>query len=147
MLQEKGRIKSVGPRYVWPIVAGGYTLNFDQAITAHSDWKRKLSSYLQKPNGSLKPADIALDNKCDLGKWIAGEGANFSNLTEFASLKAEHARFHKVAAAIVARADRGERVAEAALGATSECGDASFGCRASDHASEIGQFPLKDCLR
>ena len=58
-------------------------MNFDQAISLHSDWKRKLSSYVQKPDGSLKWADIAPDNKCDLGKWIAGEGAKFSSLKEF----------------------------------------------------------------
>lgn len=101
-------------------------MNFDQAISAHSDWKKKLARYLQKPDGSLKPADIAPDNKCDLEKWIASESAKLSTLKEFSSLKAEHARFHKAAAEIVVRADRGEKVTEEiALCASSEFGNAS----------------------
>jgi methyl-accepting chemotaxis protein len=81
---------------------------------------------LQKPDGSIKPADVAADNKCELGKWIAGEGAAFCNCEEFATLKAEHARFHKAAAAVVIRADKGERVTEeVAIGAGSEFGVAS----------------------
>ena len=109
-----------------PLHFGGKTVDFDQAIASHSSWKRKLSSYLQKPDGSLKSADIAVDNKCDLGKWIAGEGAKFSSLKEFGLLKTEHARFHKTAAAIVVRADKGEKVTdEVAFGANSDFGNAS----------------------
>jgi methyl-accepting chemotaxis protein len=101
-------------------------MDFDQAIAAHSSWKRKLSTYLQKPDGSLKPAEVALDNKCDLGKWIAGEGAKFSSLKEFGLLKTEHTRFHKSAAAIVVRADKGEKVTdEVGFGANSDFGNAS----------------------
>ncbi|MGA8541724.1 MAG: CZB domain-containing protein [Terriglobales bacterium] len=101
-------------------------MDFDQAIAVHSEWKRKLSRYLQKPDGSLKSADIALDNKCDLGKWIAIEGVKFSTLKEFNSLKAEHSRFHKAAAKIVVRADHGEKVTEEmALSSNSEFGNAS----------------------
>jgi methyl-accepting chemotaxis protein len=101
-------------------------MDFNQAIAAHADWKIKLSSYLRKPDGTLNPADIAPDNKCDLGKWIAGEGAKFSSLQQFSSLKEQHARFHKAAAEIVRRADTGEKIGdEVALGARSEFGHAS----------------------
>ena len=101
-------------------------MNFDQAIAVHADWKRELSKYLQKPDGSLKSADIAPDNKCDLGKWIASEGVKFSTVKEFGLLKAEHSRFHKAAAEIVARADKGEKVTEeTGLCSNSEFGNAS----------------------
>lgn len=101
-------------------------MDFDEAIKAHSSWKLKLGSYLRKPDQSLKAADVAMDNKCDLGKWIYGEGAKHSALPEFSSLKTEHAKFHKCAAAIITMADAGKSVAEeVALGSGSEFSTAS----------------------
>jgi methyl-accepting chemotaxis protein len=96
-------------------------MDFDQAITAHVGWKTKLSHYLARPDGSLKAADVAGDHNCDLGKWIYGEGAKFSSLPEFSKLKQEHAHFHQSAAAVIAKADRGEQVSdEVALGGKSQ---------------------------
>lgn len=96
-------------------------MNFDQAIAAHSEWKHKLAAYLKKPDHSLKAADIAQDNQCELGKWLAGEGRKHSNLPEYNTVKADHARFHKVAADVVRRADAGKDVSEEVmLGAKSE---------------------------
>lgn len=103
-------------------------MDFDAAITAHSAWKKKLSAYIQKPDHSLQISEIAVDNKCELGRWIAGEGAKFSSLPEYAKLKSEHIRFHKAAADVVRRADSGGNVsAEVALGAKSEYTAASTG--------------------
>jgi hypothetical protein len=96
-------------------------MNFDEAITVHSSWKMKLSRYLTKPDGSLDPDDVGVDNKCDLGKWIGGEGAKYSKLAQFGVLQQQHSRFHKAAAQVVRRADSGENMtAEVALGAKSE---------------------------
>jgi len=101
-------------------------MDFDQAIAAHSAWKGKLSKYLQNPDRSLQPTEIAVDDRCDLGKWIAGEGKKFAKLPEYAAVKSDHTRFHKVAASIVQRANAGEKVAEeVALGAKSEFAVAS----------------------
>ena len=97
-------------------------MNFDDAIAAHSGWKMKLASYVRKPNGSLKTANIEPDNKCPLGQWIHGEGAKYNNThPEFRVLKLEHARFHRAAAEVVRKADSGQNVTEEiALGAKSE---------------------------
>ena len=101
-------------------------MNFDQAIAAHSKWKAKLRSYIASPDGSLSAPEIALDNRCELGKWVAGEGAKYSSLSEFKSLRSQHARFHKAAAEIVRKADSGQNIAEeVALGAKSEFSSAS----------------------
>jgi hypothetical protein len=54
-------------------------MDFDEAIKAHSAWKMKLSTYLKKPDGSLKPSEIQVDNKCQLGQWIYAEGARLSS--------------------------------------------------------------------
>lgn len=101
-------------------------MNFDEAIQAHSAWKMKLSNYLRKPDGSLKPAEVSLDNKCALGQWIYGEGAKFAGIPEYTTLKAEHARFHKAAAAVISKADSGQSTSEdTALGSKSDFAQAS----------------------
>ncbi len=101
-------------------------MDFEQAIAAHSAWKTRLSKYLQNPDRSLQPDDLAADNKCELGKWIYGEGKKFANLSEYATVKSHHARFHKIAADIVRRANAGEKVSqEVVVGAKGEFGSAS----------------------
>ena len=101
-------------------------MDFDHAISAHSNWKGKLRAYLAKPDRSLSPSEIAQDNKCDLGKWIHGEGAVHANLPEFQTLRSEHAHFHKAAAEVVRKADAGhDMTEETALGSKSEFATAS----------------------
>jgi len=96
-------------------------MDFDHAIAAHSSWKSKLDGYLKNPDHSLKPAEVGLDDHCDLGKWIVGEGKQFSKLPEYVSLKSEHSRFHKAAASVIQHADAGQNVSEEiALGGKSE---------------------------
>ena len=101
-------------------------MDFDQAIAAHSSWKRKLVNYLVKHDGSIKPHDVSVDNKCPLGQWIHGEGVQYSNSPEYATLKSEHARFHKATAEVVRKANSGQPVSEeTALGSKSEFTTAS----------------------
>lgn len=101
-------------------------MNFDNAIAAHTEWKTKLQGYLKKPDHSLKSADASVDNKCALGQWIHGEGKKFASLPEFSKLQSEHQRFHKAAAAVIAKADAGkDQTEEVALGSKSEYSAAS----------------------
>jgi len=96
-------------------------MNFDEAIKAHSEWKGKLSHYIEHPDHSLKAAEVSADNKCPLGQWIYGEGGKHASLPEFSKLKSEHQRFHKVAGTIIAKADAGiDESQEVALGAKSD---------------------------
>lgn len=101
-------------------------MNFDDAIKAHSDWKLKLKAYLRNPDKTLRGAEVCLDNRCELGKWIHGTGAKHAALTEFKELKTSHARFHKAAAAIVDKANAGEKVSDdTSLGSKSEFSEVS----------------------
>ena len=101
-------------------------MDFDEAIKAHSAWKMKLSTYLKKPDGTLKSSEIQIDNKCALGQWIYGEGAKYSTHPEYATLKQEHEKFHKAAAQVVSKADLGQSTSEeTALGSKSEFAAAS----------------------
>jgi hypothetical protein len=85
-------------------------MDFDEAVGKHTKWKRKLRQYVAKRDGSLRPADVSLDHKCDLGHWIYGEGSKYSSLPEFTKLKFEHARFHMIAAEFVKKANAGESI-------------------------------------
>ena len=86
----------------------------------------KLSVYLNKPDASLKAPEAEADHKCDLGKWIYREGEKHQALAEFCQLGQMHKKFHPEAAAIIKRADKGDKVSEeVALGAKSPFADAS----------------------
>ena len=100
-------------------------MDFDQAIAAHGMWKKKLSKYIVKCDGSLKPGFVALDNQCVLGKWIHAESLDHL-APEYTALKVAHARFHKAAAEVVQRANSGQAVsAETVVGAGSDFTKAS----------------------
>lgn len=99
---------------------------FDEAIKAHSAWKLKLSNYIRKPDGSLKADEVQSDHKCDLGKWIHGEGMKHKSLADYKTLRDQHATFHKAAADVIRRADSGKSVTEEiAVGSNSDFGKAS----------------------
>jgi hypothetical protein len=74
-------------------------MNFDEAITAHSQWKIRLQAVISGTSReTLDPAVVAVDNKCALGQWIHGEAKQYSGAPEYAKLLEEHAHFHKSAA-------------------------------------------------
>ncbi|OYZ18063.1 MAG: hypothetical protein B7Y39_14270 [Bdellovibrio sp. 28-41-41] len=77
--------------------------DFDAAISAHVDWKMKLSKYLSNPDGSLDHKKVCLDNACVLGKWLYGEGTEYkeTNSKIYESLRVSHADFHKTAGDII----------------------------------------------
>jgi methyl-accepting chemotaxis protein len=100
--------------------------DFVKAVAAHSDWKRKLTDYLRKHDEKLDPAQVGMDNRCPLGEWIRGDGAKYSKLDEYQTLKKEHALFHTAAADIVRKVNAGQPVgADVALGSSSAFGNHS----------------------
>jgi hypothetical protein len=101
-------------------------MNFDEAIAAHAAWKQKLAVYLAKPDKSIDVAKLEKDDQCELGQWIVAGTAHFASEPAFLELRRKHAEFHHVAAAVVRRADAGEKVSEeVALGAKSAYADCS----------------------
>ncbi len=101
-------------------------MDFDKAILAHRHWKERLNQYLAAPDRSLSAAEVGEDTRCELGKWLYGEGTKFSRLPEYEHLRTEHARFHKAAADVIRKADSGKNVSgETALGGHSEFSAAS----------------------
>jgi hypothetical protein len=92
------------------LAPAGVRMDFDEAVSAHSSWKRELRGCLAKGECNLHPADVSVDHKCALGQWIYGEGARYRSLPEFTKLKYEHSRFHMLAAEVVRKANSGTSI-------------------------------------
>ncbi len=101
-------------------------MKFDEAIQAHAAWKIKLTTYIRKPDGVLKSAEVRVDNKCALGQWLHGDGKAHASLDEYRTLISKHARFHRAAGDVIDRANKGlETNGDQALNFDSEYGVAS----------------------
>lgn len=85
-------------------------MNFEDAITAHSQWKIRLQGVLNGSNKEvLDPQVVGLDNKCALGQWIHGEAKQqYGALPEYVALVKQHAAFHQHAAAVLRMALQGQ---------------------------------------
>ena len=104
-------------------------MNIDEAIKAHSDWKMKLQRYLANPDGSINVDNLSQDNKCPLGEWmhLLTNDHSAKSFPELELLINEHKKFHKAAADIVRRKDKGEDIkADISLGGTSDFANASM---------------------
>lgn len=99
-------------------------MNFDEAISAHVNWKTKLRSLIDG-QGEVDTKTLATDNQCALGKWIYGEGAQFANDPNFKLLKEWHQKFHAQAGAIATKAKAGQRKEASSLLDSAEYSGAS----------------------
>ena len=101
-------------------------MNFEKAIQAHARWKNKLAIYIAKPDRSIDAGSTSRDDRCDLGKWLHGNGRKYASLPEFGRLVDDHAHFHRTAGDIIRKADAGQIGGEeVALGARSDYAAAS----------------------
>jgi len=82
----------------------------DSAITAHNLWKARLRTAI---DGGDVPDEkkVDVDNLCDLGKWIYGDGTKQKQLPEYQELKTKHAEFHHAAARVVKLIKAGDKAA------------------------------------
>jgi methyl-accepting chemotaxis protein len=76
-------------------------LDFDGAIVAHGNWKRRLLDFVAGSGEHLDPAIVGRDDQCALGCWIHGDGRVLRGNANYADLKVEHAGFHHCAAEVI----------------------------------------------
>lgn len=100
-------------------------MNFADARQAHASWKLRLRAVLRgTSNEKLSPADVAADNRCQLGKWLQEPAQRRHELDE---LRALHQRFHLAAADVLNKATSGDRAAaEAELATAGSLGQLSI---------------------
>ena len=85
-------------------------MNFDDAIAAHIKWKVRLTQFIDGTSGEQLRSDIVCkDNQCDLGKWIYGDGSQFSGKPHYKDLVSKHANFHRCAADVVKRVESSDK--------------------------------------
>lgn len=101
-------------------------MNLDEAITKHAEWKVKFRTAIGKKE-KMDAAAICVDNRCDLGRWLHGEGrAAHGTKPEFSALVSKHAEFHKAAGEVAKTINAGKYdVAEKMLGQDTEYAMAS----------------------
>lgn len=92
-------------------------MDLSAAIDAHVQWRVKLKAAITRGE-QLDAATISQDGRCDLGKWLSGEGrGQFGSKPEFQKLAASHRLFHAAAAKVAVAANAGKTAeAESLLG-------------------------------
>jgi Chemoreceptor zinc-binding domain len=100
-------------------------LDFDAAIIAHMRWKIRLLQCIEGHGEELSSTVVARHDACEVGKWLAGEGAQYSTHASHGEAKKAHAAFHDCAAAVVRKLEAGDRPAAARLLEGSGFADAS----------------------
>ncbi len=80
-----------------------------KAIGAHGQWKFRLVDAIGKGTSEFDPNNVQVDNKCEFGIWLHQEisPVDKSN-SHYRTVVALHAKFHKLAAAILREAVNGQ---------------------------------------
>ncbi|MCQ4347966.1 CZB domain-containing protein [Pseudomonas stutzeri] len=99
------------------LIKAAETLNIDVAVMAHENWKLRLETYLAgKSQEDLRPEVVCCDERCDLGKWIHGDGEeHLGQYMTFQDLKATHKMFHYTASNVLILSQAGKQEEAQAL--------------------------------
>ncbi len=77
-------------------------MDLDSAIHTHVCWHAILTNAIAE-RGRLSEIMIAMDNQCDLGRWLHGEGnKHYAHLASYHTCLALHAAFHQCAGEVAA---------------------------------------------
>jgi methyl-accepting chemotaxis protein len=72
-------------------------MDFENAISAHVEWKTKLRGAIAAKS-ELDSFTAARDDVCPLGKWLHGDArTKYAHLAEFSGCVQSHAAFHREA--------------------------------------------------
>jgi methyl-accepting chemotaxis protein len=84
-------------------------MNFNAAIEAHRQWRRRLLTYLVgSSNEQLDPEVVGCDDHCALGQWIYGSCRPvMGGDSRCENLRVSHAKFHQCAAHIIRQKNAG----------------------------------------
>lgn len=84
-------------------------VNLDDAIAVHQKWKIRLGMVIEGHSAdALDPAVVEKDDQCELGKWLHGDGRVHREKPEFSPVVSEHAMFHRHAAGVLRKAQKGD---------------------------------------
>jgi hypothetical protein len=83
-------------------------MNYRNSMHAHMMWSADLWDRI---NGGeqIDPDEIGRDDRCEIGRWLHGEGQTYKWLSDFGRLKELHAQFHQRAKQAVLDAESGNK--------------------------------------
>jgi methyl-accepting chemotaxis protein len=110
-LDERVRSLAIAPTKALAVIGG---MDFDAAIAAHRQWRRRLLDQLTgSSKEKLDPEVVGCDDKCALGQWIYGScKPAMGNDPLCENLRLSHRGFHQCAADVIRHQDAG-RVTDA----------------------------------
>jgi len=82
--------------------------NYDLIVLMHRNWLIQLRAFLDGRKENLK-ATSEDHLKCDLGRWIYGDGKRFQSSSNYNELEALHKNFHAKAGAIIQTKTEGKK--------------------------------------
>jgi hypothetical protein len=83
-------------------------MDLGAAIDAHSQWRVKLKAAISRGE-TLDASTITQDTRCELGRWLNGEGrSRFGAKPEFQKLVASHRAFHAAAGRVASAVNAGK---------------------------------------
>ena len=78
------------------------------AMEVHIQWFKDLQARLEKGE-EIDPDEIGSTYRCEVGKWLHGEGTPYKDLPEFTAFLDLHARCHACAEKAVLQGKEGDR--------------------------------------
>ena len=81
----------------------------DAALTAHSQWKKRLQDAISTGTSEFKTDIVKRDDACQFGKWLNEISDDVKTTEDFIKIKTLHAEFHKVAGEILGLALSGKK--------------------------------------
>jgi len=82
--------------------------NYDLIVLMHRNWLIQLRAFLDGRKENLK-ATSEDHLKCDLGRWIYGDGKRFQSSKNYNELEVQHKNFHVQAGAIIQAKTEGKK--------------------------------------
>jgi methyl-accepting chemotaxis protein len=100
-----------------------------EALTAHARWKTRLVRFADGTGERIDPDEVCRDDRCPLGRWIHGEGRQFSTFEGFDEMRRHHAQFHLCAGDVTRKIIAGDKE-----GAERELSDGASAFNRASHA-------------
>lgn len=81
----------------------------EKAVAAHGAWKTRLENAIETGKIDIPVATIKLDNQCEFGKWLYGDGSAAGHMDRYHKVKELHAQFHAAAGHVAELATSGKK--------------------------------------
>jgi hypothetical protein len=82
---------------------------FDQAISAHAQWKRRLNEAIDSGSSEWTVSEVRADDRCEFGKWLNTLCDLEKSSDSCLHLRSLHTEFHHAASEVLELALAGKK--------------------------------------